>query len=310
MTSPAVLPTIDARAAQRWQRLPVSASPWLHEEVGRRMQERLGWIKHQPESWLHWEPWRGGWQTHAMLASRYPQARCLLLENSPSAALGVKQALHSPWWQPRHWLQAQPTLVSSVASPVQMLWSNMALHMHADPQALIQQWHQALAVDGFLLFSCLGPDTLKELQSLYRRLGWPPAAHPFTDMHDWGDMLLAAGFADPVMDMERITMSFATPERLLQELRELGRNLHPARFAALRGRRWHQQLTDELARAPLQLTFEVIYGHAVKPAPRLSVAAHSEISLADMRAALAGRRPAARAEASAATAVSKGVGDE
>jgi malonyl-CoA O-methyltransferase len=106
-------------------------------------------------------------------------------------------------------------------------------------------------------------------------------------MHDWGDMLASAGFAEPVMDMERITLTFETPERLLQELRGLGRNLHVNRFAALRGRHWHQQLLQALGQQPLQLTFEVIYGHAFKPAPRLSVSAHSEISLDQMRAALA-----------------------
>jgi malonyl-CoA O-methyltransferase len=61
------------------------------------------------------------------------------------------------------------------------------------------------------MFSCLGPDTLRELRALYAALGWPPPAHEFTDMHDWGDMLVASGFAEPVMDMERITLSFATP---------------------------------------------------------------------------------------------------
>jgi malonyl-CoA O-methyltransferase len=115
------------------------------------------------------------------------------------------------------------------------------------------------------MFSCLGPDTLMELRTLYRSLNWPAPSHEFTDMHDWGDMLLSAGFAEPVMDMERITLTFATPERLLQELRGLGRNLRLGRFAGLRGRRWHRQLLDGLAQAPLQLTFEVIYGHAFKP---------------------------------------------
>ena len=87
-------------------------------------------------------------------------------------------------------------------------------------------------------------------------------------------MLVHAGFAEPVMDMERITLTWETPQRLLEELRELGANLHPARFPALRGARWKQRLLDELARAlrqpdgRLALTFEIIYGHAVKPAPR------------------------------------------
>ena len=171
-----------------------------------------------------------------------------------------------------------------------MLWANMALHTSDDPQALLQKWHQLLAVDGFLMFSCLGPDTLRELADVYQGKGWPPACHAFTDMHDWGDMLVQAGFAEPVMDMERITLTYETPARLLAELRELGRNLHVQRFAGLRGRRWRQQLVDalmSLARAEeggrLSLSFEIVYGHALKPQPRVAVAAKTEIGLDQMR---------------------------
>ncbi len=179
-----------------------------------------------------------------------------------------------------------------------MLWANMALHMVADPQALLSRWREALAVDGFLMFSCFGPDTLRELRALYRAQGWPAPSHEFTDMHDWGDMLVQAGFAEPVMDMERIELTFETPQRLLQELRELGRNLHPERFAGLRGQGWHQrlhtallQLADPAQDGRLKLTFEIIYGHAFKPTPRIAVAAETTLSLEAMRASLRNRKP-------------------
>ena len=105
-------------------------------------------------------------------------------------------------------------------------------------------------------------------------------------MHDWGDMLASNGFAEPVTDLERITLTFETPERLLQELRGLGRNLHVNRFSALRGRRWPRQLLQALDKRLLDLRLEVIYGHALKPGPRLSVSAQSEVTLDDMRAEL------------------------
>jgi len=178
-----------------------------------------------------------------------------------------------------------------------MLWANMALHEAADPQALLGQWHQSLEVGGFLMFSCLGPDTVRELRVLYEALGWPPAGHALTDMHDWGDMLVQTGFAEPVMDMERITLTYETPERLLQELRELGRNFHPLRFPSLRGRAWKARLLQALeAQLPRQadgrltLTFEIIYGHALKAQPRVKVSSLSAVSVADMRAMLQGPR--------------------
>ncbi len=312
-------PTIDPIAAARWQRMPATLSPWLHEEVAGRMAERLGWIKLQPAAWAHWGPVQGGLQAHAKVAKAYPDAACFVVESNAHLAQTAMESIAKPWWTPARWTGAATRFELPPDASVQMVWSNMALHMAANPQALIAQWHRALAVDGFLMFSCLGPDTLRELRGLYQRLGWPPASHAFTDMHDWGDMLVAAGFAEPVMDMERITLSFATPERLLQELRPLGRNLHPARFGSLRGRQWQQQLRRQIADQlrgtahdrvsgpvygpvhgpghglvqsetggdPLSLTFEVIYGHALKPATRLRAKAETTMSLEDMRLALA-----------------------
>jgi malonyl-CoA O-methyltransferase len=112
-------------------------------------------------------------------------------------------------------------------------------------------------------------------------------------MHDWGDMLVQAGFAEPVMDMERITLTYATPESLLAEFRLLGRNLHRDRFAGLRGKQWLAQLQSALLslakpeqNGRLSLTVEVIYGHALKPLPRLKVRSESSVSLQDMRTLL------------------------
>lgn len=279
-------PTLDPQAARRWQQRCTEASPWLHEEVAQRMQARLDWIKVQPTRWIDWQPLHGGLEAHALLAQRYPKAACTVFEPSAAAAQIAARLLVPSRWKPQAWLQPTTRVVTQIDQPAHMLWSNMALHMAADPLALMGQWLQALDVDGFLMFSCLGPDSLQELRTLYRSQGWPAPAHEFTDMHDWGDMLLAAGFAEPVLDVERITLTFASPERLLQELRGLGRNLHSHRLAGLRGRRWQQQLLQALAQQPLQLTFEVIYGHACKPAARLPVSAHSTISLDEMRTAL------------------------
>ena len=292
-------PTIDPPAAARWARQVSPQSPWLHEEVARRMEERLQWIRLQPAAWAHWAPLRGGLQAQALIARRYPDAECFMMEAPVERVQEAIKSIAKPWWNPARWRAAPVRLQSPPDGGVQMLWANMALHMAADPQALIAQWHRALATDGFLMFSCLGPDTVRELRGLYAALGWPPAGHELTDMHDWGDMLVNAGFAEPVMDMERITLTYDSPARLLQDLRELGRNLHPRRFAALRGRRWRAQLEAALAQhlagpagdGRLSLTFEIIYGHALKPPPRVRVSAHSAVSLRDMRAMLHGGKP-------------------
>lgn len=283
-------PSIDPVAARHWQATAPARSPWLHEEVGRRMEDRLQWIRLQPQSWADWEPVRGGLAAHGLVEQRYPKAACLVYESQPRREAVAQEQLARPWW--RRW--SGPALRHGPVpdGAAEMLWANMALHATADPQALLAAWYRALAPQGFLMFSCLGPDTVRELRGLYASLGWPPAGHEFTDMHDWGDMLAHAGFADPVMDMERITLTWASPDQLLAELRELGANLHPGRFAALRGRDWRRRLAEAIgerlrdAEGRLALTFEIIYGHALKPQPRVRVAGESAVSLQDMRAML------------------------
>jgi malonyl-CoA O-methyltransferase len=140
---------------------------------------------------------------------------------------------------------------------------------------LLSRWREHLAPGGFLLMSCLGPDSLAELRAVHAAEGWPAPTHAFTDMHDWGDMLVHAGFAEPVMDMEHITLTFGSAIAMLDELRQLGRNLSSHRHPGLRGRVWHQALIDAIERrgardadGRLRLGFEIIYGHAVRAEPR------------------------------------------
>jgi malonyl-CoA O-methyltransferase len=174
----------------------------------------------------------------------------------------------------------------------------MMLHAVVDPARLVAQWQQLLAVDGFVMFSCLGPGSLRALNECYARLGWGVPLADFVDMHDLGDMLVQAGFADPVMDQEVLTLSWDSAEALLKELRTLGVNASPQRFAGLRTPRWRQRLLAELetlARPDgrIHLSFEIAYGHAFKAAPRAPLAAETRVSVDDMRAMVRSRPPKA-----------------
>ncbi len=263
------------------------------------MEDRLQWIKAQPADWADWSPLRGGLDAHALVARRYPKAAVHVIEPQPALAARTAAALASPWWSARRWQTGAARFGNLPEAGVGLLWANMALHVAADPQALIAQWHRAVATHGFLMFSCFGPDTVRELRALYARHGWPPAGHEFTDMHDWGDMLVGAGFAEPIMDMERIVLTWATPAAALAELRTLGRNLHPARFDRMRGKGWRTRMAQAMTELEgtgdsagrITLTFEIIYGHAFKPPPRVALSAQSAVSLRDMRAMLHQGRP-------------------
>ncbi|MBT9464857.1 biotin synthase [Hydrogenophaga sp.] len=289
---------MDPGAAQRWLNRADAASPWLHEEVGSRMADRLPWFREQPASWLHWEPVQGGLEVHRKLRGMLPDAPCQVMARRLPEALEATREAPSRSWNPLHWGRATGPTAATTDTRVRMVWANMALHMELRPQTLLAQWHRQIETDGFLMFSCLGPDSLKELRTLYAEHGWPAPSHAFTDMHDWGDMLVHAGFAEPVMDMERITLSYSGADPLLAELRGLGHNLSDQRFSACRSRHWHTRLCAAieagLPRAPdgrLTLTFEIIYGHAFKPVPRVPMASSTSLAVDDMRAMLrAGRR--------------------
>jgi malonyl-CoA O-methyltransferase len=179
----------------------------------------------------------------------------------------------------------------------QLVWANMQIQGALDPRAVMVQWLAALQIDGFLMFSTLGPGTLSELRDMYASQGWPPPFAPFVDMHDLGDLLLEAGFADPVMDQETITLTWPSAPALLAELRSLGGNLDPRRHPGLRTPRWRARLCQRLAERAdaggrVGLSFEVVYGHAFRPAPRARLTPHTELPLDDLRAMVrAGRRP-------------------
>ena len=282
---------IDTPAVSRGlRRLAQGAgAPWLHQEVARRMVQRLSVVRLQPQCVIDW--WSGTGASTALLNQAYPQALQVAVEPSLAWRDRVLQHRKQPWWLLKRWTTApHPVLLQNETLPAaQLVWSNMMLHAAIDPVAVIERWHAALQADGFLMFSCLGPGSLLGLRQLYQAQGWPDPAVDFVDMHDLGDMLVRAGFADPVMDQETLTLTWATPQALLQELRALGGNAHPHRFAGLRTPRWLQQLMHALEawRGPdgrLSLQFEISYGHAFKAAPRLKMATEAKISAEDLRA--------------------------
>lgn len=258
------------------------------------MAERLPFIKLQPGRVLDASPVLGA--SAELLRLAYPKAEMLWHESDPALAERAASARSRGWWQRLR--GAGPGRIDALpARPeVELLWSNMALHACGDLPSLLDAWQASLAVGGFVMFSGLGPDSFVELRPLYARHGWGRPAPDWWDMHDIGDLVLKAGFADPVMDQERLRLTWADADSLLADLRALGGNLAPVRFPGLRGRGWRAALARELetlrgSDGRLGLTVELVFGHAFKAAPRLTVAAETHVSVDAMRASLRqGRR--------------------
>jgi malonyl-CoA O-methyltransferase len=229
----------------------------LEAEVGARMLERLDLVRLSPRRILD----AGSGPPQRALLKRYPGADVIAVD---FAADMLRTSGFG-------WLRRKPLPVCGdlAALPladasVELAWCNMALHWVADPLAALRELERVLAPEGLLMLSTLGPDTLKEL----RAAAGEERVHRFTDMHDLGDMLLAGGFSAPVMDMEMLQVAYRSADALLADLRRSGQTLaRRDRPRGLAGRRFAARLRAALGAAP-RASFEIVYGHAWKPAAR------------------------------------------
>ena len=249
---------------------------FLVREVDRRMQERLDYVNIQPARIVDLGCSRGG--SFAGLAARYPRAQLVGVDISPAMLRAGPQPRAG--WQ--RWLgigranEAQRLAGDAVKLPLKsrstaIVWSNLLLHWLDDPLPALAEAHRVLEVGGLIMFSTLGPDTLKELRSAFAD-GYAHTQR-FIDMHDLGDMLVGCGFADPVMDMEVLTLTYDRFDDMLGDLRAAGSG------CAMRARRHGLTGRQSWARAraayeglrrdgKLPATFEVIQGHAWKAPPK------------------------------------------
>ena len=252
------------------------AAAVLQNEVCRRMLARLDYIRIEPATVL--DAGSGTGNVVTALRARYPQATLYALDIA--LAMVRRARARAPWWRRLLGGGVVPVCGDIEQLPLSsacagMIWSNLAIQWSNDPPRAFAEMHRVLAPGGLLMFSTFGPDTLKELRAAFRSVDAHTHVHRFTDMHDVGDRLVACGFADPVMDMEIVTLTYADVRELMRDLKAIGaHNMTRGRPATLAGKSLFAKVAQnyEPARRAgrLPATFEVIYGHAWKPQPRLS----------------------------------------
>jgi malonyl-CoA O-methyltransferase len=279
----ALLPSMDEyhidelRARRAFERAAPTylAAARLEREIGERMLERLDLVRLEPGVVV--DAGAGPAPQAEGLRRRYPDALHAALDWSRAM---LRSRRGRSGWIHRILGRRGPAGVCAdmrrmpfAAGSCGLVWSNMALHCVSDPLPVLAEFSRVLRPDGLLMFSTLGPDTLKELRSAYAAAGVPRNAHRFHDMHDLGDMLAASGFAAPVMDMEIITLTYASAAALTSDLRATGQTSSSAgRSRTLTGKRRWATVRDALEARALEgripFTVEVVYGHAWKGAPR------------------------------------------
>jgi malonyl-CoA O-methyltransferase len=242
----------------------------LHREIGRRLVEHLDPIRVEPARVIDLGCGTG---THLeALAARFPDAGLVAIDFSK--AMLERARRRGSWWRRTFGARAACICADMQSLPLAsasagLAFSNLALQW-CDPRAVFAEASRVLVKEGLLLFSTLGPDTLRELRAAFAAAG-SPLAMDFDDMHDIGDALVAAGFTQPVMEMELVTLEYATLEALARDLHAVGA-LGAASSKSLGARgRWKRAGAAYEARrrdGALPATYEVIYGHAWKGAPR------------------------------------------
>ncbi|HUL93090.1 MAG TPA: malonyl-ACP O-methyltransferase BioC [Burkholderiales bacterium] len=246
----------------------------LQREVERRMLERLEYMRLVPRRVL--DAGCGTGRGLGLLRSRYPKADLLGVDFARGA---IRAALRAESFagRVRRFLRGAGSayLCADIAhlplrsGAVDMVWSNLTLAWCEDPLAALRELQRVLAPGGLLMFSSYGPDTLKELKAALSAASPARRVHFFADMHDMGDMLVACGFAAPVMDVERITLTYARVEDIARDLKASGQTCAARdRVRGLTGRGvWRRMLAayeNERRDGRLAATFEIVYGHAWK----------------------------------------------
>ena len=262
------------------------AAAVLQRTIADRMLERLELIKRAPERIL--DAGCGTGYCTRVLTRRYRGAQVTGVDIAHAMLCQARR--RAGWFARKRYICADVETLPVASASIDMVVSNLVLQW-CDPQIVFGEFRRVLRPGGVLMFTSFGPDTLKELRQAWRAADTLPHVHGFHDMHDIGDALVHAGFADPVMDMEYFTLSYPDVAGVMRDLRRLGaHNVARGRPRGLTGKARFMKFKtayQSLARDDrIPATYEAVYGHAWVPESPRARAGVTAVPIADI-----GRRP-------------------
>jgi len=160
-------------------------------------------------------------------------------------------------------VQANAAALPLAARSVDLVFANLLLPWISDLTTLFTEISRVLRQDGLFIFSALGPDSLRELRQAWRGVSDDAHVNHFPDMHDIGDAAVRSGLRDPVLDVDRLRVSYEKPEAFFADLTALGgRNSLQNRSRSLTGKIRFGAMKAALAKpGALTLDLELVYGH-------------------------------------------------
>jgi malonyl-CoA O-methyltransferase len=241
------------------------AAAVLQNEVCERLLEKLQYVKLTPHRIL--DAGTGTGEAIRPLQKLYRGAEVVALDISEQMLR--KAATRSNWLRPSLQVCADIEALPFADDSFDLVFSSLSLQWCNDLDAALQNFMRILKPGGLLVFTSFGPDTLKELRHSWQVVDAALHVNQFIDMHDVGDALVRAHFADPVMEAEIIRLQYSAVDGLLADLRAIGANVTAqGHRRGLLTAQSLQRLRDayETYReaGSLPASYEVIYGHAWK----------------------------------------------
>jgi len=279
-------PLIDKRLARRAFEKAAGTyddAAVLQNEIGDRLMERLDYIRLQPRRVL--DLGSGTGMFTSALMKRYRKADVVALDIAQPMLQRVKQ--RAGWLRKPGCVCGDTESLPFADDSFDFIFSNLMLQWCTDLEATFIELRRVLSPGGLLMFTTFGPDTLMELRASWEAVDGYTHVNSFIDLHDVGDSLLHTRWAEPVMDSERITVTYRELRTLMQDLKHIGaHNVTSGRPRGLTGKRHLQQLVE--AYEPfredgvLPASYEVVYGHAWSPVNKHSAPGSNEVPLADL----------------------------
>ena len=242
------------------------AFAFLQREVGVRMLERLDYILAEPKVIV--DLGAGTGEHTAALAKRYPRARTYGLDLAEPMLKKMRK--RSKWLRPIRPVCADIQSLPFADNSIDLIFSSLAMQWCESLDETFKEFRRVLRPGGFILFSTFGPDTLNELRQSWAAVDESEHVLNFIDMHIVGDSMLQAGLAEPVMDIENLTLTYKNVFDLMRELKGIGaHNVAHARKKGLTGRKRLQAFEQAYEKfrndGVIPASYEVVYGHAWAP---------------------------------------------
>ncbi len=240
----------------------------LQREVADRLLERLELLKMVPQTIL--DLGSGTGYCSERLAAHYPKARITSLDLATSM-VQKSRARFSGWQRFRRGHQfvcGDAESLPFADNSFEMIFSSLTIQWCEELEQTFAEVRRVLKPGGVLLYTTLGPDTLKELRASWASVDRQVHVNAFLDMHDVGDAMLRARLAEPVMDMEQLTMTYDDALTLMRDLKTLGaHNVNPGRQQGLTSPQKLRAVSQcyeqfRMADGQLPASYEVLYGHA------------------------------------------------